>query len=357
MSKLSVLSLKNRALIALITICVAIVGGVSLTSLKQELIPTMELPALIVSTTYPGASPEVVEEDVSTPIEEAIQAVPGLDSTSATSSSNVSMVQAMFDYGTDMATAEQKMQQAISRISSQLPESVDPQVVAISLDDLPVIQVAVSGFDDPATAKDDLENIVLPEVEDVEGVGSASVAGAAGQRITITPVPGNLQKAGVTQQAISDALEQNGNLFPGGDITEDGETLTVQTGVKLTSVDDIRELPLISNAQPEVNPETGEVTQPETFTIADVAQVEVEDDPIASISRVNGEDAISISVTKLPDGNTVDVSEGCSPRSMMRSSSSPASSSRSSSTRRRSSRSRSRRSPSRACSASCSRSS
>ncbi|MGO2090609.1 MAG: efflux RND transporter permease subunit [Microbacterium gubbeenense] len=310
MSKLSVLSLKNRALIALITICVAIVGGVSLTSLKQELIPTMELPALIVSTTYPGASPEVVEEDVSTPIEEAIQAVPGLDSTSATSSSNVSMVQAMFDYGTDMATAEQKMQQAISRISSQLPESVDPQVVAISLDDLPVIQVAVSGFDDPATAKDDLENIVLPEVEDVEGVGSASVAGAAGQRITITPVPGNLQKAGVTQQAISDALEQNGNLFPGGDITEDGETLTVQTGVKLTSVDDIRELPLISNAQPEVNPETGEVTQPETFTIADVAQVEVEDDPIASISRVNGEDAISISVTKLPDGNTVDVSEG-----------------------------------------------
>jgi len=309
-SKLSVLSLKNRALIALITICVAIVGGVSLTSLKQELIPTMELPALIVSTTYPGASPEVVEEDVSTPIEEAIQAVPGLDSTSATSSSNVSMVQAMFDYGTDMATAEQKMQQAISRISSQLPESVDPQVVAISLDDLPVIQVAVSGFDDPATAKDDLENIVLPEVEDVEGVGSASVAGAAGQRITITPVPGNLQKAGVTQQAISDALEQNGNLFPGGDITEDGETLTVQTGVKLTSVDDIRELPLISNAQPEVNPETGEVTQPETFTIADVAQVEVEDDPITSISRVNGEDAISISVTKLPDGNTVDVSEG-----------------------------------------------
>jgi len=309
-SKLSVLSLKNRALIALITICVAIVGGVSLTSLKQELIPTMELPALIVSTSYPGASPDVVEEDVSTPIEEAIQAVPGLESSSATSSSNVSMVQAMFDYGTDMATAEQKMQQAISRISGQLPESADPQVVAMSLDDLPVVQVAVSGFDDPATAKDDLENIVIPEIEDVDGVGSASVAGAAGQRVTITPVPGNLQTAGVTQQAINDALEQNGNLFPGGDITEDGETLTVQTGVKLTSVDDIRELPLVSNAQPEVNPETGEVTQPPTYTIADVAKVEVEDDPVTSISRVDGEDAISISVTKLPDGNTVDVSEG-----------------------------------------------
>src|SRR5699024_6054896 len=113
-----------------------------------------------------------------------------------------------------------------------------------------------------------------------------------------------------TQQAITDALQQNGNLFPGGEITQDGETLTVQTGVKLTSIDDIKQLPLVSNAEPQVNPETGEDVTPETYTIADVATVEREDDPTASISRVNGEDAISISVTKLPDGNTVDVSEG-----------------------------------------------
>jgi HAE1 family hydrophobic/amphiphilic exporter-1 len=218
-SKLSVLSLKNRALIALITICVAIVGGISLTNLKQELMPSVELPALIVMTTYPGASPDVVEADVSTPIEEAIQAVPGLDTSSATSSSNVSMVQAMFDYGTDMATAEQKMQQAINRISGQLPSSVDPQVVALSLDELPVVQVAVSGFDDPAKAQEQLEDLVIPEIEDIEGVGTASIAGAAGQRITIVPDQEKLAVAGLSQQAISDALQQNGNLFPGGEIT------------------------------------------------------------------------------------------------------------------------------------------
>ena len=102
MSKLAVLSLKNRALIALITICAAIFGGLGLTSLKQELIPSIELPALVVMTTYPGASPEVVENDVSTPIEEAIQSVPDLDSTTATSTTNASIVQAMFTYGTDL---------------------------------------------------------------------------------------------------------------------------------------------------------------------------------------------------------------------------------------------------------------
>ncbi|HLT67059.1 MAG TPA: efflux RND transporter permease subunit, partial [Microbacterium sp.] len=310
MSKLSVLSLKNRALIALITICVAIVGGMSLTSLKQELMPPVELPALLVSTTYAGASPDVVEEDVSTPIEEAIQTVPGLDASSATSSSNVSLVQAMFDYGTDMATAEQKMQQAINRISSQLPSSVDPQVVALSLDELPVIQVAVSGFEDPEKAQEQLEDLVIPEIEDVEGVGTASIAGAAGQRITIVPDQAKLAAAGLSQQAISDALQQNGSLFPGGEITEDGQTLTVQTGVKIGSIDELRELPLVASGAPQIDPTTGQPLPPQNYTIADVASVELEDDPTTSISRVNGEDAISIAVTKLPTGNTVEVSSG-----------------------------------------------
>ena len=81
MSNLAVLSLKNRALIALITIVAAVFGGLALTNLKQELIPSLELPNLMVMTTYPGASPEVVENDVSTPIESAIQGVPGLEGT------------------------------------------------------------------------------------------------------------------------------------------------------------------------------------------------------------------------------------------------------------------------------------
>lgn len=96
MSNLAVLSLRNRALIALITIVAAIFGGLALTNLKQELIPSLELPSLVVMTNYPGASPEVVENDVSTPIETAIQGVPGLESTSATSTTNASIIQATF---------------------------------------------------------------------------------------------------------------------------------------------------------------------------------------------------------------------------------------------------------------------
>ena len=302
MSKLAVLSLKNRALIALVTIVAALFGSLALTNLKQELIPSIEFPALIVVTTYPGASPEVVANDVSTPIETAIQAVPGLESTTATSTTNASIVQASFTYGTDLGTAEQKITQAINRISSQLPENVEPNVLSASIDDFPVIQIAVTGYDDQQTIQATLESVAIPELEDVDGVNAAQIVGGTGQRITITPDPAELAATGYTQQAIRDALDQNGVLFPGGQITENEQTLTVQTGSKITSVDAVAALPLV--------PTDAEQFQAGAVTIADVATVEQGQDPVATISRVNGEPAVTIAITKLPAANTVDVSHG-----------------------------------------------
>ncbi|MFH8251637.1 efflux RND transporter permease subunit [Microbacterium sp. B2969] len=301
MSNLAVLSLKNRALIALITIVVAVFGGLALVNLKQELIPSIEFPQLSIVTTYPGASPEVVSNDVSTPIESAIQGIPGLESTTATSSTNASIVQASFTYGTDLVIAEQKILQAINRIKSDLPTTVEPNVVSFSIDDLPVIQLAVTGYDDEATIQSQLEASVIPDLEDIDGVSSAQVVGGRGQRVTITPDAAALAAAGYTQQAISDALAQNGVLFPGGTVTEGDQTLTVQTGAKITSSDEIGQLPL--------TPSTPAQAAAGLVTIADVAAVAEEQDPVASISRVNGEPALTIAVTKLPSANTVEVSK------------------------------------------------
>lgn len=299
-SKLAVLSLGNRALIALVTIVAALFGSLALTSLKQELIPSIEFPTLVIVSTYPGASPEVVSNDVSTPIESVIQGVPGLESTTATSTTNASIVQASFAYGTDLGTAEQKINQAINRIKSELPETVEPTVLSASIDDFPVIQIAVTGYDDEQTIQATLESTVIPELEDLDGVNAASIVGGVGQRITITPDSAQLAATGFSQQAIRDALEQNGVLFPGGEITEDEQTLTVQTGDKITSVDAVAALPLVPSDETQF--------QAGLVTIADVATVEQGQDPITTISRVNGEPALTIAITKLPAANTVDVS-------------------------------------------------
>ncbi|GAA4191634.1 hypothetical protein GCM10022288_22760 [Gryllotalpicola kribbensis] len=354
MHNLAVLSMKNRALIALITICAAIFGGVALTNLKQELIPSVQFPQLAILTTYPGASPAVVSNDVSTPIETAIQGVPGLDQTSAVSSTNQSLITAQFNYGTDLDTAEQKLNQAINQISSTLPDNVTPQVISVSLDDLPVIQIAATGSDDTAKLGDDLTRLVLPDIKKADGVGDAQLVGLAGQRVTITPDSAKLAAAGLSTQAITTALQQNGVLVGAGQLTAGSQTLTVQAGSQLGSIDDIKKLPLISSggasgqggagdassggastgagaagaaagaaaaqatgaAGAATSPGAGSATaaqqpaQPAAApkTIGEVASVVLNTDPTTTLSRVNGEPALTIAVTKLPAANTVEVS-------------------------------------------------
>jgi HAE1 family hydrophobic/amphiphilic exporter-1 len=292
----SVFSLRNRALIALVTIVIGVFGGISLTTLKQELIPSLSLPQIFIVTSYPGASPAVVDKDVSTPIEAAIQGVAGLDSTTATSSANVSSITAAFEYGTNIATAEQKVQLAINRIQG-LPDSADTQVLTFNFSDLPVIQIAVSSDLAPDDLSAKLESSTIVELKKLDDVSDVSLLGTTAQRLVITPDPAKLFANGLSNQAIRDALDDNGVLLPAGQITEDDKTLTVQAGTRLTSADEVGALPLLGGSSGSL------------LTIADVATVQITDDPVTGISRVNGEPALTVAITKTPAGNTVSVSQ------------------------------------------------
>ncbi|WP_086518680.1 efflux RND transporter permease subunit [Clavibacter michiganensis] len=296
MHLLSVFSLRNRALIALITIVIGVFGGIALTTLKQELIPSVSFPQLAVVTAYPGASPAVVDTDVSTPIERAIQAVPGLESSTATSRTDSSAISASFTYGTDLATAEQKIDQAINRIRTTLPDGIDPVVIAGSIDDLPVIQIAVTSDLSAQDLTAALERSTLSDIRKLDGVRDASLLGTVGQRVVITPDPAKVQAEGLTNQAIRDALDANGKLLPAGSVTEDGTTLSVQSGTRLGSTQDLASLPLLGAASGR------------QLTVGDVATVELGQDPTTGISRVDGQPSLTIAVTKTPAGNTVDVS-------------------------------------------------
>lgn len=292
---LAVLSMKNRALIALVTIVAAVFGGIALTGLKQELAPSINFPQLVVVTQYPGAAPEVVNDDISVRIETAIKGIAGLESTSTTSTTSLSIVSATFRYGTDLAVVEQKMSSAINRIKSVLPSGADPQVITASLDDFPVLQLAVTGTDDVSALSDQLRRTTLGEIQDVDGVREAALVGDVGLRVSIVPDDARLAANGLSTQDIRTTLSQNGVLLPAGTITENEKTLSVQVGSKIGSVDNLAALPLVSA--------TGG-----TAKLGDVASVTLENNPVTSISRVDGKTALTIAITKLPAANTVDVS-------------------------------------------------
>ncbi|HEX7833829.1 MAG TPA: efflux RND transporter permease subunit, partial [Pseudolysinimonas sp.] len=254
MHLLSVFSLRNRALIALLTLVVGGFGAFALTTLKQDLFPSLNLPQLVIVTTYPGASPDVVETDVSTPIETAIQGVPDLDSTVATSTSGASTVSASFAYGTNIATAEQKVQLAINRLTT-LPDAAQVNVLTGSLDDFPVIQIAVTSDLDSDELSARLEATTITDIQQLNGVREAALLGTTGKRVTITPDLKKLAKHGFTSQSIRDALDDNGVLLAAGQITEDGQTLTVQAGQRLATAEDIADLPLLGGLDPVTLPD------------------------------------------------------------------------------------------------------
>ncbi len=303
MFKLATMSLGNRALIALITIFAMVFGVITLGSLKQELIPSIEFPQITVVSAMPGASPTVVDKQVSEPLEAALNAVEGLESSTSTSRSGVSTINLSFAYGTNLDRARNQIDRAISNVSQRLPDGVQPQPIAGSIADFPIVFLAVSSDQDLAALNTDLARIAVPKLMKIDGVRSADVSGANSQHIQILPDPAKMAAAGLSAGDISKALSNNGTLVPVGSLTTDGTTLSIQAGSPVDSLAAIEALPVAGSS-------AGRTETPAAIpTIASVASVALADDATTSITRTDGEPTLALSITKKPDADTVSLSK------------------------------------------------
>lgn len=304
MSRLARLSLANRSVVALVTVAIAVFGWFSLGSLKQELIPSLQIPTAVVVAVDPGSSPELVEQQLTQPIEQALGSVDDVESVTSTSATSVSTTTVQLTYGVDVDARAQEIQRAVDRIRTSLPDGVEPSVFTGSIDDLPVVQLAVAGTPDDVRAGEDpqaalarvVQDVVAPRLEQVEGVRDVAVTGVAEQGVTITLDLPALTAAGLSPTVVTTVLQDNGVVLPTGTVDDGDLTLSVQAGSEITSVDDLRALPLVGAATP--------------VTLGDVAEVVLAPVPATSFSRLDGEPALAVALTKTPAGNTVEVSHG-----------------------------------------------
>jgi len=342
--RLAKLSLANRSVVALITIIIAIFGLISVGALKQELIPSFETPQAAIVTTYPGASPEVIDKQVSEPIESAVRALDGLVTSSSTSQSNVSIVRVEFDYGTSTAKVKESLNSALASLT--LPSEASAKVLSGSFDSVPVLALGVSANsgNNEAIGKI-LADTATPLLSGVSGVRDVTVSGVTEKRINLKLKQSVLTANGLSAQSITSALQANGFVVPAGTIDDNKGTISVEVGTPVNSLAEFKALPLIgSKTTVTSSPSTsagsgipsgfkipagfsGQIpsgfklpstttaapttsTSVTALTIADVATVTYENAPVTSIARVNGKPALSISITKTQDANTVAVSKG-----------------------------------------------
>ncbi|WFE30251.1 efflux RND transporter permease subunit [Solwaraspora sp. WMMD791] len=296
MSLLARLSLANRGLVALVAVVITLFGAFTIPTLKQQLLPSLEFPAAFVSAVFPGAAPEIVEAQVTEPVENAVAAVSDVESVTSTSSEGFATVQIEFAFGTDLDAAVNDLETALNRIGAQLPDGVDPVVFAGSTDDLPAVVLAATGADDEQQELSRrLSETVVPELEGIDGVRAVDVTGASEQIVAITPNYPALTAAGYDPGAISAALRANGVTIPAGTLTEDDQTLTVQVGTRIETIEDLGAIFLSTAGRAPVR-------------LDEVAEISEQTSPATSITRTNGAVSLGIAVTAGPDGDAVGIS-------------------------------------------------
>ncbi|MEV7520812.1 efflux RND transporter permease subunit [Streptomyces sp. NPDC091371] len=298
MSWLSRFSLAQRALIGLVSLVALLFGAIAIPQLKQQLLPSIELPMVSVLAPYQGASPDVVEKQVVEPIEAMLKGVDGITGITSTASEGNALIMATFDYG-DSGTKQlvADVQQAVNRARVRLPAEVDPQVVAGSTDDIPTVILAVTSDKDQQALADQLERSVVPVLSDIDGVGQVTVDGVQDLQVTVTPDDAKLAAAGLDGASLAQGLQAGGATVPAGSFDEAGKNRTVRVGTGYTSLAQVEDLRL--------SPGPGKPA----VRLGDVATVKQEPAKAVSLTRTNGKPSLALVLTMDKDGSAVAISD------------------------------------------------
>jgi multidrug efflux pump subunit AcrB len=290
--------LGNKLAVWLLTIIITVSGIYSGTRMNMETIPDISIPYLMVMDVYPGATPEQVMEDVSKPLEKAIENLKGVKSVYSNSNANMSSIQVEYEYGEDMDEANRALKSALEAV--KLPENAqEPIITAISMNMMPVAALSISSkTEDIVELTSTVEDIILPKIEKIDGVASATITGQHIEEVQLTYNDAKMAQYGLKEDTVKQMIQASDLAVSLGLYEfEEGEQAVAIDG-KFMTADELKEMLI---------PVTPSAAQPSPFVkLSDIAKIEVVGN-VQSISRTNGEDAIAIQIVKGQEANTVDV--------------------------------------------------
>jgi len=296
MSSIIETSIKRPLLILVVFATLTLGGLVCYNLLNLNLLPKIELPTITITTVYPGAGASEVETSVTKKIEDALSTLENLKKISSVSQESVSNVTVQLGEGTDANLSIQETQRKINAIRLNLPEEIlEPSINKISMDEQPIMRIAASSSLSPIGFFKLMEDRIQPRLAKLPGVGAVDVAGGNEREIQVNIDTEKLQVYRLSVLQVLQAIQSANIEIPAGNVENNNATYSVRLTAKYSSLDDLR------NTVISVSPQGGEVK------VSDVAEVV---DGIAEqklINRINGRDAIGISIQKQNDANAVEV--------------------------------------------------
>jgi HAE1 family hydrophobic/amphiphilic exporter-1 len=290
--------LRNKLAVWLLTIIITASGIYSGTRMNMETIPNISIPYLMVMDVYPGATPKKVMEDVSMPIEKAVENLEHVKAVYSNSYSNMSSIQVEYEYGIDMDEAKRALQSALDAV--KLPEGAqEPTTTAISMNMMPVVALSVSSSkEDIVELTSTVQESLLPKIEKIEGVASATITGQHIEEVDLTYNKAKLAEFGLTEDKVKQMIQASNLSVSLGLYQFKESEQAVAIDGKFTTADELKNMLI---------PVTPSAANPSPFVkLGDIAAINTVG-KVQSISRTNGKDAIAIQIVKGQQANTVDV--------------------------------------------------
>lgn len=292
MNRLTRLVLKRPVSTLLAVLALFVFGFSSLMGLRLELMPDMEMPMKIVYTIYPGADSESVDDLVTSTIEDKVGSLSGVTSITSRSMENVSMVLIQYDYDQNVNDAYLDLRAALDQVKSDLPDDAqDPTIIEMNMDSMPSLTYSVSttdGTDALAFVNQD----VVPELEALSQVAQVTVSGGQEQHIKVELNRDEMKQYGLDMNTIAQYMKATDFTIPLGSLDQGSQTISAISTAENDTVQAIREIPLRTA--------TGSLIQ-----LSDVADVEWTVKDADSIARYNGEDTVTVSMTKNQSASTI----------------------------------------------------
>ena len=295
MSSLTKLALKRPVSALLIVLALFVFGIGSVFGFKMELTPDMEMPMLFVMTIYQGGDPATTEELVTKIIEDAGKTLSGVDSVTAQTMENMSLVMFSYEYGTDTDDAYADLRSAIDTASLQLPDDAqDPVIIQMDMNaqDMMTLSITSTGDTDVlAFVQDELQ----PELDRLSDVAQVTISGGEEDYIRVQLHQDKMQQYGVTMANIKTYITTTDFTIPIGSVEQGAQNISTSASSKPENLMDLQKLPIITN-------------RGTTISLSDIATVSMSSKANSSISRFNGQDSISVGIAKVQSEGTVDVS-------------------------------------------------
>ncbi|MCK9218695.1 MAG: efflux RND transporter permease subunit [Bacteroidales bacterium] len=292
-------ALKHPVTSIVMSLVIILFGVVGFTSLGVRLYPAIDPPTINVQTTYTGANPEIIESQITEPLEKAINGIEGIKSISSSSSTGSSTIVVEFNVGADLEKAANDVRDKTSQAARSLPQDIDapPVVSKADANSDPIITVAVQSTTMNALELSDYaENVLMEKLQTIPGVSSVALFGQKRPAMRLWLNPDRMAAYNLTAQDINQALEKENVELPSGKVRGKNTELIVKTFGRLVTEDDFNNIIIRQ-------------TNDQVIRLSDIGEAILGPENEETQVKLNGSEGISLALIPLPGANHIEIAD------------------------------------------------